>query len=282
MQGATSMIKIGDFARLSRVSVVTLRHYDEIGLLTPVAVDGVTGYRSYAVTQLPRLNRILALKDLGFSLEQIGHMLQEDITPDQLRAMLMRKQAEMERHITEERARLARIATRLRYIEQERSHGRLRRCTVKTVPSALLIASHTVPIPTNGEVPIYLNAAFAEACSHVKQQGAKENGPCLALWHQPAAILADEKAEAAVPIDRPIPGTDRVKVYTLPPTEVVSTVHQGAFNNFRQAHAALLDWIDANGYRVAGAYREVYMQHDPSAMADAATEIQYPVEQAVH
>jgi len=63
------LIKIGDFARLSHVSVVTLRHYDEIGLLRPVAVDGVTGYRYYAAAQLPRLNRIVALKDLGFSLE---------------------------------------------------------------------------------------------------------------------------------------------------------------------------------------------------------------------
>jgi DNA-binding transcriptional MerR regulator len=273
------VIKIGDFARLSHVSVVTLRHYDEIGLLTPVAVDDVTGYRYYAVTQLPRLNRILALKDLGFSLEQIAPMLHDGITPAQLGEMLTLKRKEVERHITEERARLARIAARLRNIEKE-DHMADYDVVLKTVPP-LLSASHTVTIPTNGEVPAYLNAAFAEVYSHVKQRGAKENGPCLALWHQPAAVHVNEEAEAAVQIDRPIPGTDRVMVYTLPVTEVVSIVHQGAFSDFRQAHATLLEWIDANGYRVAGAYREVYMQHDPSAMAEAATEIQYPVAQAV-
>jgi DNA-binding transcriptional MerR regulator len=60
------MIKIGDFARLSQVSVVTLRYYDEMDLLKPVNVDPFTGYRFYSSDQLPRLNRILALKDLGF------------------------------------------------------------------------------------------------------------------------------------------------------------------------------------------------------------------------
>jgi DNA-binding transcriptional MerR regulator len=69
------MIKIGDFARLSQVSVVTRRYYDEMDLLKPVRVDVFTGYRFYSADQLPLLNRILALKDLGFSLEQIKLML---------------------------------------------------------------------------------------------------------------------------------------------------------------------------------------------------------------
>ena len=89
------MIKIGDFARLCQISVVTLRHYDDVGLIKPVQVDPFTGYRYYAVGQLPRLNRILALKDLGFSLEQIATVLAEDLNPDQLRGMLMLKRAEV-------------------------------------------------------------------------------------------------------------------------------------------------------------------------------------------
>ena len=61
------MFKIGDFSKLSRVSVKTLRYYDELGLLKPANVDDFTGYRYYVIDQMPRLNRILALKDLGFS-----------------------------------------------------------------------------------------------------------------------------------------------------------------------------------------------------------------------
>ena len=82
------MIKIGDFARLSQVSVVTLRYYDEVELLKPVKVDAFTGYRFYSADQLPRLNRILALKDLGFSLEQIRLMLVDGLSFEQLRSML--------------------------------------------------------------------------------------------------------------------------------------------------------------------------------------------------
>jgi DNA-binding transcriptional MerR regulator len=67
------MIKIGDFSKLSQATVKALRLYDEMGLLKPARVDNFTGYRYYSADQLPRLNRILALKDLGFSLEQIAH-----------------------------------------------------------------------------------------------------------------------------------------------------------------------------------------------------------------
>ena len=64
------MLKIGDFSKLSQVSIKALRLYDQIGLLKPTVVDNYTAYRYYSASQLPRLNRILAFKDLGFSLEQ--------------------------------------------------------------------------------------------------------------------------------------------------------------------------------------------------------------------
>jgi DNA-binding transcriptional MerR regulator len=69
------MLRIGDFGRIARVSVQTLRHYDDLGLLKPVEVDAFTGYRYYAFDQLPRLHRILALKDLGLSLEEIAELM---------------------------------------------------------------------------------------------------------------------------------------------------------------------------------------------------------------
>jgi DNA-binding transcriptional MerR regulator len=89
------MFKIGDLSKLSRVSVKTLRYYDEIGLLKPAQVDRFTGYRYYSFDQLPRLNRILALKDLGFSLEQIAQVLNEGLPPAQLRGMLRLRQMEL-------------------------------------------------------------------------------------------------------------------------------------------------------------------------------------------
>src|SRR5689334_1769532 len=86
------MLKIGDFARVGQVSIATLRHYDQYGLLKPNALDPETGYRYYSLDQLSRLNRILALKDLGFPLEQIAHFLEEDLSLEQLQVMFKRKQ----------------------------------------------------------------------------------------------------------------------------------------------------------------------------------------------
>jgi len=101
----------------------------------------------------------------------------------------------------------------------------------------------------------------------------------LAIWHQPADILANEDAEAAVPIDRSIPSTEHVQVYELPQQQVAAVVHHGAFEDFTQGHTAILTWIEANGYRITGPYREIYIHTDASNMAKSATEIQYPVEQ---
>ena len=82
------MLNIGEFARLGQVSPRMLRHYDELGLLPPERVDPESGYRFYSVHQLGRLHRIVALRDIGFSLEQIGQMLTQDISVDELRGML--------------------------------------------------------------------------------------------------------------------------------------------------------------------------------------------------
>jgi DNA-binding transcriptional MerR regulator len=270
------LIKIGDFARLCRVSVATLHHYDDMGLLKPITVDAFTGYRYYSVAQMPRLNRILALKDLGFSLEQIDQVLSGGLSLEQLRGMLKLKQAEVEQHVSEEQDRLRRITTRLRQIELEDAMPNYE-VVLKTI-APMLIASRTVTIPTNDQVPKYLNPAFCAAHDYAAEQGAKFTGPCFAIWHQAAAVHENEVAEAAYPIDRPLPGNDEVNVYELPQAQVAAAVHHGEFENFVQLHTVLLKWIEANGYRVAGAYREFYLEHDPKHMDESATEIQYPVE----
>ena len=270
------MIKIGDFARLSQVTVVTLRHYDEVGLLKPISVDAFTGYRYYSVSQLPRLNRILALKDLGFSLDQIEVVLASDLTGDQLRAMLTQKRAEVEQQVEEAQGRIQRIEARLRQIEQENSMPNYE-VVLKTVPP-MLIASRKVTIPTNDQVPEYLGVAYRDLYDHISQQHGKANEPCFAMWHQGADVLVNEVAEAAVPIDQPIPESATVKVYQLPQTQVASVVHHGDFEDFTQGHTALVKWIEANNYRIVGAYREIYIAHDDADLSNSATEIQYPVE----
>ena len=150
---------------------------------------------------------------------------------------------------------------------------------LKTVP-ATTIVSRRVTIPTNDEVPQYLNPAFGEVWEFVGAHNLKPTGPNLAIWHQPAEVLANEVAEAALPIEQAVPGTDRVQVYELPPTQVAAAVHYGDFEGFTQLHTAILQWIESNGYQIVGPYREVYIKHNPDDYSESATEVQYPVEKA--
>jgi effector-binding domain-containing protein len=189
--------------------------------------------------------------------------------------MLMLKRAEVEERLGEEQERLMRINARLRQLEREETMPNYE-VVLKSVP-AMLVASRRVTIPTNDQVPEYLMPAFSEASAHAQQQGAKETGPCLAVWHTPSDVYTNEVAEVAIPVDRKVPSSDRVQVYELPAAQVASVVHQGDFDEFTQGHTAALLWIEANGYRVDGPYREVYIKTEP---ADSITEIQYPVAKA--
>ncbi|MBI5828307.1 MAG: MerR family transcriptional regulator, partial [Chloroflexi bacterium] len=82
------MFRIGDFSKLGQVTARTLRLYDELSMLRPTQIDQFTDYRYYTIEQLPRLNRILALKDLGFSLEEIADLLNGKVKEDRLYEML--------------------------------------------------------------------------------------------------------------------------------------------------------------------------------------------------
>ncbi|GEM33360.1 hypothetical protein NN3_43670 [Nocardia neocaledoniensis NBRC 108232] len=113
------MFSIGDFARHGQVSVRMLRHYDAVGLLRPARVDPATGYRFYTAAQLARLNRLVALKELGFTLEQVGRMLDPGPGPAELRGMLTLRRAELAQRIAADNARLTDVEARLRIIEKE-------------------------------------------------------------------------------------------------------------------------------------------------------------------
>lgn len=269
------MLKIGDFARLGQVSIVTLRHYDECGLLKPTRIDSFTGYRYYSVALLPRLNRILALKDLGFSLEQIEQVLNGGITLEQLHDMLSLKHTELEEHVASEQARLVRIATRLRQIELENTMSQYD-VILKVIPS-MTVVSRRITIPTNDEVPNYLNPAFSEVWEHVKAQKGVIAGSHFAIWHQAPDVITNEVVEAIIPVNQTLAGTDRIDVYELEETQVASAVHHGNFEDFTQLHTAILQWTEANGYEPVGGYRELYIKHNPDDYSDSTTEVQFPI-----
>ncbi len=112
-----TVFRIGEFSTIAQVSGRQLRHYDQLGLLKPIYIDPETGYRYYSASQLPRLNRILALKELGLTLDQIGQFLEENVSADELRKMLHRKQEEIEQAMRESQMHLNYIETRIKISE---------------------------------------------------------------------------------------------------------------------------------------------------------------------
>ncbi|WP_433333946.1 MerR family transcriptional regulator [Spirillospora sp. CA-294931] len=122
------MLSIGELARRTRVSVRMLRHYDALGLVEPQRVDPETGYRWYAPSQIGRVDTLVALKELGFSLDECRALLDERISADRLSGMLRLRRDELERRVQADTRRLAEVERRLRSIEEglRMTHGTLR------------------------------------------------------------------------------------------------------------------------------------------------------------
>ncbi|GAB4525847.1 MAG: MerR family transcriptional regulator [Anaerolineae bacterium] len=265
------MLKIGDFSKLTHVSIRMLRHYDELGVLKPTRIDPESGYRYYSADQLPRLNRILALQDLGFSLKQIASLLEHDLPKDYLKGMLLQKQAELEDKVREEQERLARVAARLHQIEDTVTGPDV---IVKDIPVQLVasvrdqIGSHT------GVTPL-----FDRLFAHLGPLGIQ--GLTAVIWHDDSHIEDGIDAEALVYLQAEVPATADIKVYELSAAKMASAVHQGSFNRLPAAYDALTVWLDRSGYQIAGPNRELYLHYTlPSRPDDESyvTEIQFPVE----
>ena len=269
------MLKIGEFARLTQVSIVTLRHYEKSGLLKPAVLDPETGYRYYSLDQLPRLNRILALKELGFSLEQIAQLLEEGLTFEQLRGMFQLKQAQTQQMIDTEQARLMRIAARLHQIEQE---GKMPAYEVllKQV-DALLVASVREMVPLDGG----LERSYGKITAYLDQQGVQPGSPALLLLYSRSEQGDDGlyiDVEAAIPLPTALQGNEQITIRTLPGGLVASTIHTGYDLALGQAHVALYRWMKDNGYQVIGPPRQVRLRHgDHMDPTQYVTEVQFPV-----
>jgi DNA-binding transcriptional MerR regulator len=167
------MLKIGDFSRFSRVSVKALRYYDEIGLLKPVEVDRFTGYRYYSADQLPRLNRIVNLKDLGLSLEEVSQLLDESLTADRMVAILRAKQAEIEQRLLDGQGQLAKLGEWLKRVEKEVKMPAYE-VVIKKVDRQTVVSVRDV-IPTYGDV----GRLFGEVFGYLGSQGVNPIGPPL-------------------------------------------------------------------------------------------------------
>ncbi|KOT90190.1 MerR family transcriptional regulator [Streptomyces sp. NRRL F-5755] len=271
------MFTIGDFAGHGRVSARMLRHYDAIGLLRPARTDPVTGYRYYEAAQLARLNRIIALKDLGFTLQQIAAVLDEQVSAAELRGMLRLRRAELAAAVTAAGARLARVEARLRTIEEE---GRMavEDVVVKHV-EAVRVAELTGTAASFGPEDIgpVIRPLYAELFRRLAAAGVEPAGPAIAYYEDAPEGGDRITVHAAVPVAAaPRPSHD-FAIVDLPAVERAATVvHRGPMERVLPTAQTLARWLADSPYRSAGYPRELTLEcpEDPERWV---TELQEPV-----
>lgn len=271
------MFTIGDFARHGRVSARMLRHYDAIGLLRPVRTDPFSGYRYYTAAQLARLNRVIALKDLGFTLQQVQEILDEKVSTEELRGMLVLRRAELEEAMAAAAAGLAQVEARLRSIESE-GHMPTQDVIVKSIP-AVRVAELTATAAGYGPEHIgpVISPLYDELFRRLEAAGVAPTGPGIAYYEDApggdGAILVH--AGVTVPAGSR-PGPD-FEIVDLPAVERAATiVHRGPMDAIMPTAHALAHWIDAGGHRSAGYAREVNLEC-PADREKWVTELQEPL-----
>ncbi|CAL9361434.1 MerR family transcriptional regulator [Streptomyces sp. enrichment culture] len=270
------MFTIGDFARHGRVSVRMLRHYDATGLLHPAHVDPVSGYRYYAAAQLAHLNRIIALKDLGFTLQQVQDIVDERVGPEEMRGMLRLRRAELETAVAAAEARLVQVEARLRAIESE---GRMptNDVVLKSVPSVRVAELTATAASFDPEdIGPVVGPLYDELFRCLDSAGIRPTGPGVAYYEDAPEGGGRISVHAAVQVSAPLQDST-FRILDLPSLDRAATVvHRGPMDTVLPTAQALARWIDTHDYRSTGYPREVNLEC-PENRADWVTELQAPV-----
>jgi DNA-binding transcriptional MerR regulator len=277
------MFRIGEFSRIAGVTIDTLRHYDALGLLKPEEVDPFTGYRYYSARQLKSLNSILALKEVGFSLEEIVRILQRQPTSEELRGMLKAQLARAENEIQNAHERRERILTRLNTLNLEESMPAYE-VTLKSVEELTVAASREV-VPTIEEMPGRCSAMFDTIARWLSANNLPI-GAAMTIYYNEGFVRENIDTECAfiIPDASPLKEIKPESTITIRQMEAVpqmaSTIVTDDFyknvDGLTPAYNSLGKWIESNGYRMIGPPRELF--YGSVQNGDLTAEVQFPVE----
>ncbi|NEO02579.1 MAG: MerR family transcriptional regulator [Moorea sp. SIO3I7] len=271
------MYSIGEFSRIVQVSKRLLRYYDQIALFQPMFVDPASGHRYYSATQLPTLNRILALKELGLSLDQIRRFIKDDISLEEIQGMLLMKKAELEQQVLDELKRIRTIESRLKQIKDRATH--VRDVVVKQVPQQQLIGIRK--ILSTGESP---DDFFWSVMNALPGDNNTTYGPMTIVLHGDG--VSSDRID--VELGRLLYKTDRASLttydgMTLDPRSLPSAT-MATFIPPTNSCAKLLgynaigEWVEANHYAFAGPVRLVFLELPKQpGDSDFVMEIQFPI-----
>jgi len=273
----TTMFTVGEFSRLAQVSKRLLCYYDEIDLLKPIQIDPLTGYRYYSAEQMSLLNRILALKDLGLSLDQIQRILCDNISIDEIQGMLLLKKAEIEQQLQGELKRIRNIESRLQSIRNTEAHKPLN-VVIKNTPAQPILSLRMIVETFEHGISLFgqIRKVLPEKNSY---------GLCFCICHDDDIVDRDMDLEMGRFIETqshapvPLVGDLQLCFRELPAVETMATiVVKGSLETIHTGYTEIGTWAEVNDYRFAGTPREICLQDALTADgSDLITEIQFPI-----
>lgn len=275
------MFRIGEFSKISGLSIDTLYHYEKMNILKPEYIDKMNGYRYYEANQLVSVNKIMALKDSNLTLEEIAEVMNKNLPVSSLIEILEQKSLLLEEEINEEKNRLERLRTNI-FLIKNGGIPQMNEITIKKVES-ILIASIRKKFHSS-RFDEELTDMWKDVNDYIELKGGKKTVPCMMLYHTGWGDMDETSfldVETAEPITREFDGDDNVGVYRLNPEEnMACIVHKGPFSTISVAFDELFNWISNNGYKRKGPIREIYHKGDWATEdpQEYITELQVPIE----
>lgn len=272
------MLRIGEFSKLSRISIRMLRHYDEIGLLTPSAIDPETAYRYYSEHQLPIAARIVALRDMGFSLADTARMMGCDTQA--MDRFLQARQHELTIEATELQRKLLLVSTARRALKDGATEkdGWIMdyNVTLKTLPERY-VASVRMKLPRYEQEGMLWSVLMSETMP----LGVVADDPCYmsVTYHDGEFKETDVDCEAQKTIKGHYADTEHVRFKTVPAVTFASVVFKGPYSKISAANAAVAGWVRDNGYIFDAPAFNIYhvSPHETQNPNEFVTEVCYPV-----
>ncbi len=266
------MYSIGEFSKINRITPKTLRHYEKIGLLMPTEVDDWTGYRYYRADQLPRISRILLLKDLGCSLSEIGELLDGRVEMEEI---LKRKEREILFSMDREKVRLGRIREYLVRLEGENEMKN--DVMLKSLPEVIVASMRTRVASYDSYFDV-----VPKMGDYMRSVGAvcREPEYCFTIYHDGEYRESDIDVEICEAVVAPCEESDRVKFKKVAKVEKAACLmHKGPYSTLRESYNRLFRWIESEGYAVTDNPRESYIDGiwNKESPEEWLTEVQIPV-----
>ncbi|HEX7491285.1 MAG TPA: MerR family transcriptional regulator [Candidatus Limnocylindrales bacterium] len=265
-----NLLPIGRFSEICRLSIPALRHYDELGLLPPAAVDPDTGYRYYSISQAEDAERIRTLRFLEMPLPEIRALLAGDAV--RTKALLETHRQRLVEEADKQRYAITLLETMLREEPPMQYEIHLRETVTQT---AAAVRGRTCW----ADLEPFIAGAVKELFRVTGDQCLRPAGPMYGIYHVGELAEAELELEIGVPVSAPVEPRGRIVATTILGGLVAATVHAGRYEDVAPAYRALGEWVQEHGHETAGTPREVYIV-GPEQVAEPGalrTEILWPI-----